>query len=212
MAMTPELRAFHDLWFSPGLERQDGPAHRAQFLLWFAGGLNAALPPFAPLLEQARAGALDAAAATPEGRLSLIVLLDQVPRGLFAGTAQAFASDALALRHAEAALAGGQYEALRWPWQKTFVIVATSHAEGPDHLARMDRAVRLAEAVARDCPEPWRPLYEHSVRQAAGHREVIARFGRYPHRNAALGRESTAEEAAYLAEGKLVHLRAPPEA
>ena len=52
-------RAFHDLWFPPGLETSDGPAHREQFLRWFAGGLNAALPPFAPMLAAARTGALD---------------------------------------------------------------------------------------------------------------------------------------------------------
>jgi uncharacterized protein (DUF924 family) len=155
-------------------------------------------------------GALDHWAEAPDGLLSLVVLLDQLPRGLFAGTPEAFAYDPLALRHAEAALAGRQYDALRWPWEKTFILVAISHAEGPDHLARMDRAVQLATAIARDCPEPWRALYEHSARQAAAHREVIARFGRFPHRNAVLGRASTPEEAAYVAAGDFVHLRRPP--
>jgi uncharacterized protein (DUF924 family) len=206
-----EWRAFHDMWFPPDLPGDDGPAHRARFMRWFGGGANADMAPFGPLLRRALAGELDHWAAAPSGRLALIVLLDQGPRCLHAGGPGAFAGDPLALGHAEAALATGQYAAYRWPWERTFVVVAISHAEGPDHLARMDRAVALAAEIARACPEPWRPLYEHSARQAAGHREVIARFGRYPHRNAALGRPSTAEEDAYIATGDFVHQRRPPE-
>jgi uncharacterized protein (DUF924 family) len=210
MGEAEPWRAFHDMWFPAGLPDDDGPAHRARFMRWFGGGATADFAPFRALLAEALAGRLEHWAASPSGRLALIVLLDQGPRCLSTG-AEAYAGDQLALRHAEAALATGQYDALRWPWEKTFVVVATGHPEGPDHLARLDRAVALAAAIARDCPEPWRPLYEHSMRQAAGHREVIARFGRFPHRNAALGRASTPEEEAYLATGELVHRRAPPE-
>jgi len=211
--MTAEFdwRPFHDFWFPAGIEGDDGAAHRARFVAWFTGGMNAGLAEFAPLLDAARAGALDAWADTVAGRLSLVVLLDQGARGLFAGTAEAFACDAAALRHAEAMLGNGQYDALRWPWERTFAVIATGHAEGPDHLARMDRAVALSGEIARSCPAAWRPIYEHSARQAAAHREVIARFGRFPHRNAALGRASTPEEAAYVAAGDFVHLRRPPE-
>jgi len=206
-----DWREVHAHWFPPGIAQDDAAAHRARFLRWFGGVADPTLPSFAPLLAAAREGGLGHWRAVPEGRLALILLLDQVPRGLFAGTAEAFACDGLALREAEAALAGGDYAALRSPWEKTFVVVATSHAEGPDHLSRLDRAIRLAEEIARDSPLVWRPLYEHSVRQATSHRAVIARFGRFPHRNAALGRASTPEEAAYAATGDFVHLRPPPQ-
>jgi uncharacterized protein (DUF924 family) len=68
----------------------------------------------------------------------------------------------------------------------------------------------MAESLAWSAREDLRPLYRFSADQARGHRAVIARFGRYPHRNAILGRASTAEEAAYLASGELVHRRRPP--
>jgi uncharacterized protein (DUF924 family) len=211
MGASEPWRDFHDWWFPPDLPGDDGPAHRARFMRWFGGGATEEMARFAAPLRQALTGELEDWAATPSGRLALIVLLDQGPRGLAAGGPGAFAGDPFALRHAEAALATGQYDALRWPWEKTFVVVATCHAEGPGHLARMDRAVALAERILRDSPEPWRPLYEHSARQAAAHRETIARFGRYPHRNAALGRASTPEEEAYIAAGDFVHQRRPPE-
>ncbi len=209
---TPEpWREFHDWWFPPDLPGDDGPAHRARFMRWFGGGASAGMAGFAAPLRDALTGQLDHWAATPSGRLALIVLLDQGPRSLCAGGPGAFAGDPLALRHAEAALATGQYAALRWPWERTFVVVATCHAEGPEHLARMDRGIALATEIAAGCPEAWRPLYEHSARQAAAHRGTIARFGRYPHRNAALGRPSTPEEEAYIAAGDFVHQRRPPD-
>jgi hypothetical protein len=68
----------------------------------------------------------------------------------------------------------------------------------------------MAKAVAAAASAPLKALYRFSADQARGHREVIARFGRYPHRNAILGRASTAEELAYLATGELVHRRRPP--
>ncbi|MGG5822892.1 DUF924 family protein [Falsiroseomonas sp. HW251] len=208
----PSWREFHAFWFPPGMERDDYDTHRGRFLRWFRGGTTEGMRRFAPLLARARRCELDGWTSTAEGRLALVVLLDQAPRSLFAGTAEAFACDQFALRHAEAALASGDYAALRWPWEKTFILVATSHAEGPDHLARLDRAVALGEEIARACAEAWRPLYDHSARQAAAHREVIARFGRFPHRNAVLGRPSSPEEAAYVATGDFVHLRTPPSA
>ncbi|MBX6742808.1 MAG: DUF924 domain-containing protein [Acetobacteraceae bacterium] len=202
-------RRVHEFWFPPGLEA--GPeVHGRMFLRWFGGGANAELPPFAPVLEAARAGRLDRWRDTPLGRLSLILVLDQFPRGLFAGTPEAYACDAEALRLAEVGLSNGQYDALAWPWEKTFFFLPLAHAEGPDHRARLERVATLAEAVAREAPAPLRPLYEHSVRQARGHLEVITRFGRYPHRNPVLGRPSTPEEAAWLAAGDFVHTRQPP--
>jgi len=203
-------RRVYEFWFPPGLEAAGAEVHGRIFLRWFGGGANAELPPFTPLLEAARRGWLDDWRVTPLGRLSLILVLDQFPRGLFAGTPEAYACDAEAMRLAEEGLGNGQYDALAWPWERTFFLLPLAHAEGPDHRARLERVVTLAEVVAREAPAPLRPLYEHSARQARGHLEVITRFGRYPHRNLVLGRLSTPEETAWLAAGDFVHTRQPP--
>jgi uncharacterized protein (DUF924 family) len=205
-------RRVYDFWFPPGLETADIETHRRMVLRWFGGGANAELPPFAPVLEDARAGRLEAWRAEPLSRLALIIVLDQFPRGLSAGTPEAYSADDAALALAEEGLANGHYDALAQPWEKTFFALPLAHAEGPDHLQRLTRVVMLVECVAEEAPAHLQPLYRHSVGQARGHRDVIARFGRYPHRNAVLGRKSTAEEEAYIAAGDFVHLRPPPAA
>lgn len=85
-----------------------------------------------------------------------------------------------------------------------------AHAEGPDHRERMERIVILSEAAVGDVPEHLRPIFEFSLSQARGHRDVIARFGRFPHRNAVLGRTSTPEELEYLEKGDYVFNRQLP--
>jgi uncharacterized protein (DUF924 family) len=205
-----DWRAVYDFWFPPGLDGADAETQRRMFEWWFGGGANAALPRLAPVLEDAKAGRLDHWRATPLGRVSLLVVLDQFPRGLFAGTPEAYASDPDALRVAEEGLRNGHYDALSKPWEKTLFLLPLGHAEGPGHRERLERAVVLAEAIAREAPEHLRPLYEFSAGQARGHRDVIARFGRFPHRNPVLGRPSTPEEAAYVAKGDFVHRRRPP--
>lgn len=156
------------------------------------------------------AGALDHWRRDPLGCLALILALDRVPRGLFAGTAAAFASDAKALAIARRGLREGHYAALTRPWHQTFFLIGYVHAEGPDHLERFDQALPLHDIIALQAPPPLRPIYQHSAEQARRHREVIARFGRYPHRNATLGRRSTSAEAEYIAVGKIVHQRELP--
>src|SRR5215217_3406755 len=93
MSEAQDWRTVYDFWFPPGLDDADPEAHRRMFGRWFGGGANAELPPFAPVVEAARAGCLGHWLATPLGRLALIVVLDQFPRGLFAGTPAAYASD-----------------------------------------------------------------------------------------------------------------------
>jgi uncharacterized protein (DUF924 family) len=205
-----EWRAVYDFWFPPGLDDADADALRRQVDWWFGGGSNAALAPFAPVLEAARSGRLDHWAATPLGRLSLIVVLDQFPRGLFAGTPEAYASDPAALRIAEEGLRNGHHAALTGPWERVFSVMPLVHAEGPGHRERLERVVGLAEALAREMPEHLRPLYEFSAAQARGHLDVVTRFGHFPHRNPVLGRPSTPEEAAYIASGDFVHTRRMP--
>ena len=206
---TQDWRAVYDFWCPPGLDA-DAATHRRTFEWWFGGGANAALPRFAPVLEAAKAGRLDHWRETPLGRVSLLVVLDQFPRGLFAGTPEAYASDPDALRIAEEGLRNGHYDAVSKPWEKTLFLLPLGHAEGPGHRERLERAAALAEAIAAEAPEHMRPLYQFGAGQVRRHLDVIARFGRFPHRNPILGRASTPEEAEYIAKGDFVHKRPPP--
>ena len=205
-----DWRQVYDFWFPPGLAQTDAGTFRRRAEWWFAGGANPELPPFAHTLTAARSGRLDHWLATPLGRLSLIIVLDQFPRGLYAGKPDAYGTDALALRIAEEGLRNGHYDALTQPWEKTFFLLPLAHAEGPDHLQRLERAVAMAEEIARAAPDRLKPYYDFSLSQARANRDVIARFGRFPHRNPILGRASTAEEGAYLKAGDFVYTRRPP--
>jgi uncharacterized protein (DUF924 family) len=211
--MTDELdwRRVYDFWFPRDLADADLADHWRRMEWWMRGGASAELGSFAPVLARARAGQLDHWSATPRGRLSLIVVLDQFPRGLNAGTPEAYASDPAALGLAERGLLNGHYQALRDPYERFFHCLPLAHAEGPDHLARMRFMVAESERMLEEAPLRLKPIWAFSLSQAKANLDVITRFGRFPHRNAILGRASTAEEEAYIAAGDFVHKRAPPK-
>jgi uncharacterized protein (DUF924 family) len=140
--------------------------------------------------EAAAAGALDAWSMRPLAAVALAVALDQFPRNMFRGTARAFTADARALALARSAVARGYDEALL-PVQRWFVYLPFEHAED---LAAQRESLRLFERVALD--EAGAGTFTYAMR----HYAVIERFGRFPHRNAILGRESTPEELAFLAQ------------
>jgi uncharacterized protein (DUF924 family) len=133
---------------------------------------------------------------------------DQFSRSVHRGTARAFAQDPKALALTLEGIEIGHYAALATPWEKTFFFLPLGHSED---LAHLTVAVELAEQLAEEAPAQLRKILEHSAEQARGHRDIIARFGRHPHRNAVLGRPSTPEELAYLASGQLVHTRPLPQ-
>jgi uncharacterized protein (DUF924 family) len=136
--------------------------------------------------DAAAAGELDHWNETPEGALALQILLDQYPRNAFRGTARMFATDAKAKTLADAALAAGHDAALA-PDLRTFLYLAFEHSED---MADQERAVALFEPLGGDVLD-----------YARLHRDVIARFGRFPHRNALLGRETSDEEVDHLRSG-----------
>jgi uncharacterized protein (DUF924 family) len=143
---------------------------------------------FGATLEAALAGTLPPAwAAAP---LAEILLLDQFTRNAFRGTPRAFAGDARALALAQRLADSGEHLALH-PVQRVFAYLPFEHAED---AALQDRSVRLFAALAAEHP-PAADYLDYAER----HRDVIRRFGRFPHRNAVLGRASTPEEQAYLA-------------
>ena len=136
------------------------------------------------LWEQAVAGGLSSWEASDEGALALVIVLDQFPRNMFRGTPQAFSSDALALDIARRAIdrgAGGRVD----PALLEFLYMPLMHSE---HLSDQEHCVALFRGTDN----------RQSQDSAAEHAEIIRRFGRFPHRNHALGRETTSDEQAFL--------------
>ncbi len=134
---------------------------------------------------------------TPRGRLGLIILLDQFPRNIYRGTEMAFAFDAKSLELSQGGIDAGMDQLLK-PLERMFFYMPFQHAENPEI---QQRAVALFEALALSSPDHQREFFHYSLGFAREHQELIARFGRFPHRNRLLGRESTAEEIAYLEGG-----------
>ena len=175
-----------DFWFgAPG-----SPEHGRTREAWFrkdAAFDRAIATRFGALIERGIAGALAHWQREPLGALAEIVLLDQFPRNAFRDTARAFAGDARALRLAQALLASGADRGLL-AVQRQFAYLPFEHAES---AALQDEAVRLFRQLAADHPEQAGLL-----EWADKHHVIIERFGRFPHRNAILGRKPTAIEAA----------------
>jgi uncharacterized protein (DUF924 family) len=208
-ARHADWREVYDFWFPAGLDQADLETYRRSSERWFQGGVNAELPRFASMIDAAAPGDLNHWLEAPLGRVSLIIVFDQFPRGLFAGSPKAFSFDLRALEITEEGMRNGHYDALDHSWEKVFFALPLIHAEGRDHLARADLSVALAEKRLADGPPHLRSMREFGLSQTRGHRDVIARFGRHPHRNAVLGRPSTPEEAAYIKAGEFVHNRRP---
>lgn len=197
-------------WF-PADAGRDLATHRAYWMWRMRGGADRAIVErFTATTERAARGELATWASTPRGRLALIVVLDQFSRSVWRDSARAFAQDPTALALALAGHRNGDYDALATVWEKAFFTMPLGHCEGVDLLARLDRAVEFARGLLMECPPALKPMYEFNTQQPVEHRKVIAAFGRHPHRNRILGRESTPEELAYLARGEFPHLRAVP--
>lgn len=160
---------------------------------------------FAGLARAAARGELDHWAETARNRLALLIALDQFPRSLWRDTPGAYGQDIKGARLALEGMDNGHYEALERVWERQFYLIAISHCEGPDHLARMDMVIEMSKANLHLTPLHLRTAANRAVEQAERVRDVIARFGRHPHRNAILGRISTVAEEEYLAVGEFPH-------
>lgn len=174
-----------DFWFGAG----DQP--RAE---WFRKdpAFDAAVRArFGALVERALQGGIDDWALSPQPALARIVVLDQFTRNVFRDTPAAFAGDALALAAAQSLVASAQDRDLA-PLQRWFVYLPFEHAE--DRAAQQE-SMRLFGQLAAE-----HAAMADALEWARRHQVVIERFGRFPHRNAILGRVSTAEESAFLRE------------
>ena len=173
-----------DFWFGPdpNLWQRDR---------WFRGQdtMDALMDTrFSPTLDLALAGLLDSWPSTPEGALALVIVLDQFPRNIHRGTPRAFAGDRKARRVADVAIAGFQDRALT-PVQRVFLYLPFEHSED---MEDQDRSARLFDRLSGHA------TLSECVTSAYEHRSVIAQFGRFPHRNAILGRQSTQAERHFL--------------
>jgi uncharacterized protein (DUF924 family) len=158
---------------------------------------------FGALLERARRGELDDWKASPRGRLALILLIDQFSRNIHRGQAEAFAADAVGLELARDGYAKGAFDGFDLV-EHLFAAMPFRHAEDLDaQRLGVDFAQRHAMMAVSTHPALLE-AYVDSVEWARRHYDVIARFGRFPHRNATSRRESTAEEKEYLAYLKAV--------
>lgn len=154
---------------------------------------------FSDLVVSARSQALDSWTQSPNGTLALLILLDQFPRNLYRGKADAFASDGLAVKTATLGIAQGQDRQLPYSYQK-FFYMPFMHDES---LLGQVAGVSLFEGWAargatESSSEKEREMATNSLGYAIRHRDCIVKYGRFPARNAALGRESTPEEVGLL--------------
>ncbi len=179
-----------DFWFLPA----DAPGHDRPRVEWFrkdAAFDDAIRQQFGALVDDALAGRLPDWGDSAEAILARILLLDQFTRNLFRGEARAFAGDAAALALAEQLVSSGRDKNLP-PIRRWFAFMPFMHSES---LIAQERSVALFAALRREAQEgAFDSAYDYAVR----HRDIVERFGRFPHRNAVLGRASTVAEEEFL--------------
>ncbi len=193
--MTASPESVLDFWFgAPGSAAEVAGRQRT---LWFGkspANDQAVIDRFAATLTAATAGRLDHWAHTPRGRLALVIVLDQFPYHIHRDRPQAFATDPQALALSLATLAADEDRQLA-PIERVFLYLPLEHAESIELQAR---SVSLYEKLAHEVAADERALFDGFLDYARRHRDVVARFGRFPHRNAILARASTPDEVEFL--------------
>ncbi len=147
-------------------------------------------------LERAAAGDYDGWLASPRSALALVILLDQFSRNIHRGSAKTWENDDKAVACTQAALDAGHHEELE-PVERQFLYMPLMHSED---IAQHDKSMSLIQQTFDAIPEDKRGPFESWVDFGKQHQNIVKRFGRYPHRNAILGRSSTDEEIAFLKE------------
>jgi len=186
-----------EYWFGTDTGSDDAQVAQQQSARWWGkerGTDDTIRARFSKQRQAAVAGELDHWLVSAQGRLALILLVDQFSRNLFRNDAAAFAEDARALHWCVAGIALGADHALR-PIQRVFFYLPLEHSES---LADQQRSVALYEGLVAEVPESQRQPFASYADFARRHRDIIVRFGRFPHRNAVLNRSSTPEELAFL--------------
>ena len=189
--------SIHEFWF--GTHANDAAVAQQRSSVWWSKNPDVdqeILTRFEKEVQAAGAHALDKWAESARGLLALVLLTDQFPRNMYRGTAKAFQYSALAEAWSLSGIESGVDRKLR-PIERVFFYLPLEHSESLQHQEHsVQLFTRLFQEVAADQIDVFRNFLMFALR----HRSVIARFGRFPHRNAALGRESTPEEIAFLKE------------
>ena len=193
--MTAPWQPLLEWWFGDCESSTEVAAQKGK--LWFGKRDSQDLEArerFGDWVEQALAGGLTEWTQRPEGWLALVLLLDQLPRMIFRETPKAFSGDLRAQKLVAQGIAADFDRGLR-PIQRVFIYLVFEHCE---HLAVQNEAISRFTELMNQQPEADRAVFADNLDYAERHQKIIARFGRFPHRNAVLGRESTAEEDAFL--------------
>ena len=195
-------------WFGNSLDSRADLAVRNE--LWFvqSDAFDRAIEArFGSLPDRALSGEFDEWSRELRPALALVLVLDQFPRNLYRGQARSFGFDAKAREFALSAIDAGFDQSLH-PVEASFFYLPLEHSED---LLLQDRSVELFGRLIPRAPLDLRPMFENFLAYADRHREVVRQFGRFPHRNAVLGRPSTREELAYLESGGETFGRVHPE-
>jgi uncharacterized protein (DUF924 family) len=197
-AVPVEARRLLQFWFGRATHAPAEARENAE--RWFRQSDdfdNAIRAQFGDFPARAAAGKFDQWRDNPHSTLALVVTFDQLPRNLFRRTPQAFQFDPLA-REVTAIAIAANVPILVHPIEAVFFYLPYEHAED---LAMQAQCAAGYEAIRGRVPRDWHGLLSEFVQAGREHREMIERFGRFPHRNQALGRKNTAEEEAYLQAG-----------
>jgi uncharacterized protein (DUF924 family) len=152
---------------------------------------------FADVISDAGTDVYDDWADTAHGRLALIILLDQFPRNTFRGTAEVFRYDTRALMLAGQGVTLGHLAGLSVP-EQAFFLMPYQHSED---ISVQRAGVQLMKAMVDSAPDEWKPIARGYHEFAVRHHDIVAAYGRFPHRNSLLGRSSTEAEVEFMAEG-----------
>jgi uncharacterized protein (DUF924 family) len=196
--MNPVAQSVYDYWF--GTDGLGMEAVKARSSLWWQGSADTDYDierRFGKLVEAAGNGDFADWMSEARSALALIILNDQFPRNLHRGSGNAFRHDSIALGYSKQLVASPLFNELE-PVEKTFSLMPFEHSENiDDQNFSVEKFTELAETVA----EEWRDNMNFYRQYAIDHMEIVKEFGRFPHHNKVLGRESTPEEISYLEGG-----------
>ena len=201
--MIDRIEKILEFWFGAFPNAWTGDA--SKYDMWFKNGAvydSEIFAAFGADYFRAVDGELDSWADSPRGRLALIILLDQFSRHIHRGTAEAFAQDEKSQQLCIEGISAGDDLNLH-PVERSFFYLPLEHAED---MKLQDLSIEACQQLIQDVPEQYRKPFEDALEWAEKHRYVIERFGRFPELNQILGRESTEEEIAFIAEGKYAFL------
>ncbi|MEM7293790.1 MAG: DUF924 family protein [Pseudomonadota bacterium] len=195
--MKDSIEEIYQYWFGDIL---DNPNAEDRSQLWYRGGPevdNDIRNKFEHLILQAQSRRIDDWANTARGSTALIILLDQFPLNIYRGDPRAFASEQHSVDIALAGIATGQDRELSFH-ERVFFYLPLEHSESAEHQVL---SIQYFTQLRDEAPEHLREAAQGTLQYAIDHKEIVDRFGRYPHRNKALGRVSTPEEIQYLEDG-----------